>query len=279
MISKHSLAAVAALCACALAACGDDDEDAGGGDSAAPERVALELSGSGKELTMKAPASVEGGVVELRFTNSAKKESDAQLVRLTGGHTADEALAAAEAWAGEGKALPEWIELTGGVGTVKPSGTGTAIQELTPGTYMAVSTATNASTEFKVTDGGDGGELPETAGRVDASEYAFESDGLEQGTVRVTVDNVGNEPHFVAASLLKPGKTLADVKRFVRTEKGPPPIDFEETWDTSAMDGGGKQVVEVELKAGKYAMLCWVPDRAGGPPHAVKGMISEAVVR
>jgi hypothetical protein len=45
------------------------------------------------------------------------------------------------------------------------------------------------------------------------------------------------------------------------------------------MDGGGKQVVEVELKAGKYALLCWVPDRAGGPPHAVKGMISEAVVR
>lgn len=279
MISKHSLATVAALCVCPLAACGNDDDDGGGGDAAAPERVALELTGSGKELTMKAPATVEGGVVELRFTNSAKKESDAQLVRLQGSHTADDTFAAAEAWASQGKALPEWVELAGGVGTVKPSATGTTTQELSPGKYLAVSTATNTSTEFEVTDSGDSGELPDTGGTVEASEYAFESDGLEQGTVQVTVENAGKEPHFVAASLLKPGKTLADAKEFVRTEKGPPPIDFEQTWDTPVMDGGGKQVVEVELKPGKYALFCWVPDRAGGPPHAVKGMISEAVVR
>ena len=44
------------------------------------------------------------------------------------------------------------------------------------------------------------------------------------------------------------------------------------------IEGGDSQSVELELKEGKYALLCFVPDRAGGPPHAVKGMISEAVV-
>jgi hypothetical protein len=279
MISKHSLAALAALFACALTACGDDDDDGGGGEAAAPKQAVFELSGSGKELTMKGPKSVEGGVVELQFTNSTKKESDAQLVRLKGDHTAKEALAAANAWAGEGKPLADWFVLAGGVGTTEPSGSGTAIQELEPGSYVAVSTATNAFTEFEVTEGDGDAELPETSARVGAAEYSFESTGLEGGTVRVTVENVGKEPHFVAASKLKPGKTLADAKEFVRTEKGPPPIDFEETWDTSAIEGGVKQVVEADLKPGKYALFCWIPDRAGGPPHAIKGMISEAVVR
>jgi hypothetical protein len=38
-------------------------------------------------------------------------------------------------------------------------------------------------------------------------------------------------------------------------------------------------VLTLDLKPGRYALLCVVPDRRGGPPHALKGMISEAVVR
>lgn len=282
MSIKNLLAALAAISMLALAACGDDDDESGGGGgdgAAAPAKVAFELSGSGKNLRMSAPESVEAGVAELSFRNSTNKESDAQLVRVDGGRSPREVLTAAEAWAGEGKALPEWIHLEGGVGTVPADGSGTAIQELAPGSYIAVSIATNTFTEFEVTEGGGDAELPATDAGVDAADYSFEATGLTGGRARVTIDNVGDEPHFVAASKMKSGATLADVKRFVRTEKGPPPLDFENTWDTSVMDGGRKQVVELELDPGKYALLCWVPDRAGGPPHAVKGMISEAVVR
>ena len=34
----------------------------------------------------------------------------------------------------------------------------------------------------------------------------------------------------------------------------------------------------MELKAGKYAFVCFISDRAGGPPHVAKGMINEVVV-
>jgi hypothetical protein len=276
---RHLMAALAATSILALAACGDDDEDGGGDGAAAPAQVSFELSGSGKNLTMSAPESVEAGVAELSFRNSTKKESDAQLVRVDGGRSPREVLTAAEAWAGQGKALPEWIHLEGGVGTVPADGSGTAIQELVPGSYIAVSIATNTFTEFEVTEGAGEASLPTTDASVDAVDYAFESTGLTAGTASITIDNKGEQPHFVAASKLKSGKSIADVRKFVRTEKGPPPVDFENTWDTSVLDGGKKQVVELNLEPGKYALICWVPDRAGGPPHAVKGMISEAVVR
>jgi hypothetical protein len=276
---KNSLTALAATSLLVLAACGDDEESGSGGGGTAPTAVALELSGAGKDLKMSAPKSVAAGVAELSFQNSTRKESDAQLVRLDGDRTPEQALTAAEAWASEGKTLPEWIHLEGGVGSVPANGSGTAIQELVPGRYLAVSIATNAFTEFEVTESAGQSELPATEATVDEVDYSFRARGLSGGTTRVTIANKGEQPHFVAASRIKAGKTLADVRKFVRTEQGPPPVDFEQSWDTSVMDGGKEQVVELQLEPGRYALLCWVPDRAGGPPHAVKGMISEAVVR
>ena len=44
------------------------------------------------------------------------------------------------------------------------------------------------------------------------------------------------------------------------------------------LDGGREQVVDLELRKGAYALVCFVPDRKGGPPHAFKGMVSETVV-
>ena len=45
------------------------------------------------------------------------------------------------------------------------------------------------------------------------------------------------------------------------------------------LDGGNKQVVQLELQRGNYALLCFVSDRQGGPPHVAKGMIQEVEVR
>ena len=37
-------------------------------------------------------------------------------------------------------------------------------------------------------------------------------------------------------------------------------------------------MVNLDLKKGKYALVCFIPDRQGGPPHVAKGMVSEATV-
>ena len=47
------------------------------------------------------------------------------------------------------------------------------------------------------------------------------------------------------------------------------------------LDGGGSQVVTLDLKqAGTYAMLCFISDRQGGPPHSIgEGMLGEVEVK
>ena len=44
------------------------------------------------------------------------------------------------------------------------------------------------------------------------------------------------------------------------------------------IDGGTKQVAQLELRKGKYALVCFIADRAGGPPHVAKGMLQEVAV-
>ena len=126
---------------------------------------------------------------------------------------------------------------------------------------------------------GAGGAAPPAAeGTIVATEYAFESEGLKAGTNTVLFDNAGQEPHLVVAVGLKEGRTLAEARRFFRTEKGEPPIDEGRSFSTAVVEGGVKQSVELELDAGRYVLICFVPDRKGGPPHVAKGMISEATV-
>jgi hypothetical protein len=276
-----ALAAAAAL-ALAGAGCGSDDDndnETGGGESAQePSRLAIELSGPPKKPTFDVPASVEGGVVEIEFTSSVEGEHSAQFVGAEAGHTPQEALEAGAAWADKGKALPDWAILPGGTGDVKQGESTTVTQQLPPGSYLVADLASNVTAEFEVTGDGGGGEVAAEGGTITATEYAFESDGLKAGRNTVLFDNAGQEPHLVAAIGIKEGSTFAEVRRFFRTEKGEPPIDDSRGFSTAVVDGGIKQAVELDLEAGRYALICFIPDRKGGPPHVAKGMISEATV-
>ena len=226
---------------------------------------------------MTGPKSVEAGSVRVSFKNAGKEGASAQLIRIEGDHTVEEALKAGEAWGDKGKALPDWVRLAGGTGFVNPGDEGTATQILEPGKYVVVDIDSNTSAELEVTGDG-GGELPETTAKIEAVEYSFETSGLKAGTVELTFDNKGKEPHHIVAFPIKPGKTIADVKKFAESEKGESPVDERSGFSASVTDGGLTQVLEAKLKKGNYAVLCFIPDRKGGPPHVAKGMVSEATV-
>jgi hypothetical protein len=265
----------------AAAGCGgDDDEGAGSGGQAAkpkPTTLAVKISGSAKKPTLDVPSSVKGGVVTIEVTNEAKGDHGVQLVRGEDGHTAEEALTAASAWGESGKALPPWAVLAGGVGSVASGESAKVTQTLPAGSYIAVDIDTNASAPLEVT-GNTGDDAPAGAATIDATEYSFEATGLKAGSNEVTFANAGKEPHFIAGVRIKPGKTIEDVRTFFRTEKGEPPIVESGSFNTAIIEGGDQQNLELDVEAGKYALLCFIPDRKGGPPHVVKGMISEATV-
>jgi hypothetical protein len=259
-----------------FAACGDDDDEEGGGGE--PKTVAIKLTQSGKKLRFTVPKSVEGGVVRIEFTNSSKAEHEAQLARIEGDHTVQEGLQAGGAWA-EGKGqLPPWLSLAGGVGGTPAGETRSATQELPPGRYVVIETEQNTNATFEVEGEGDA-ELAAPAGRIDAVEYAFRPKGVKAGRSEILFANKGSEPHFIDGVSIKPGKTIEDVREYTRTEKGEDPLNERGTsFVTTIADGGVSQVIQADLEPGRYALLCFVPDRKGGPPHVAKGMISELVV-
>jgi len=39
------------------------------------------------------------------------------------------------------------------------------------------------------------------------------------------------------------------------------------------------QNITLDLKAGSYAVICFISDRKGGPPHVARGMIKELIVK
>lgn len=62
--------------------------------------------------------------------------------------------------------------------------------------------------------------------------------------------------------------------------EGPPPIDFENISELSVLEPGAAQVTTINLKAGKYAFVCFLADETveGNPPHFKEGMFQEVTV-
>ncbi len=274
----------------AIAGCGDDD-DSGSGDSAAPARLAVEVTGQGPgEFRLDAPESVEAGVVEISLETPGDETShDAQLVRVEGDHSIDEVL---EFIAKDGAPTPDWLFAAGGVGQTATDASAT--QQLAPGKYFILDTGqpegddvksyaeNGATAALEVTGEATDGELPSTDAKITATEYSFTADGLKAGKNEVEFDNAGTDLHHVIAFPYAEGADLAAVKKVFMEEgepSGPPPLDFERIAATAVLEGGTKQVAELDLKRGKYALVCFVSDRKGGPPHVAKGMIAEATVR
>jgi hypothetical protein len=132
-----------------------------------------------------------------------------------------------------------------------------------------------------VTGEAGGAELPAAGATVTAEDYSFATDGLVAGVNRIRFDNTGEERHHIIAIPYEAGATLEQIRSFATSDAppdGPPPVDFSQASVTAALEGGDSQIAELSLASGKYAFICFVSDRAGGPPHAALGMINEVVV-
>jgi hypothetical protein len=249
-----------------------------GGDSD-PEKVAIEASG-GKDSTFTAPSEVTAGVAEIEFTNSGEQENDAQLIRIDGDYSEEEVIAELGK-AIEGEPVADWFHAVGGVGSTEPGQTNSVEQELSEGTHYVVGQEEPAAplTKIEVTANGDG-DLEEPEAKVTAQEYSFSAEGLKSGEQQILLDNAGAQWHHFIAQKIAEGKTFEDVEAFFSEGggQGQPPVDQNEGFSSTVLDGGESQVVTEDLTPGKYAFFCFVSDKQGGPPHVAQGMLSEVTV-
>ena len=263
---------VAALGAVGLAACGDEEET---------QSLTFTLSGSGKGAKVSGPQSADTGLAEITLQNDGKGEGELQLIRVEGNHDAEEVIEGLEAATG-GKAFPEWFFAGGGVGTTAAGESQTVTQVLEPGTYYAFNTEAalpDASSALATeVSGEESEETVEADETIDAFEYGFDAEPLPSGRVEIAFDNTGTQPHHLLASRLSGDNTAEDVERFFKSEKGKPPFEEKAFESTAVIEGGEGQLVTLDLKPGSYVLFCFISDRQGGPPHAVKGMVDEVEV-
>jgi hypothetical protein len=114
---------------------------------------------------------------------------------------------------------------------------------------------------------------------VTAQEYAFTTQGhLHPGQAQVTFKNSGKEPHILALLKLKPGVTLKQVKKALNSKDqnafqklGADP-NGAYGYPFFLTPGGAATTVTDLLKAGNYAMICFLAD-AHGTPHFMRGML------
>lgn len=291
------LLAAAALCL-VPAACGSDDDDSSDGGSGSAETsetaaVTFETSEPAKgRVAIDGPKEIEAGVVEITLKNSSKGRHDAQILRVEGDRSADEVISNSID-SGEGAPIPEWITDGGGLAAVPPGESATVTEVLKPGTYYLLDSESAQGSQqpnarkggvakFEVTGEATTAELPETDATITAKDFSFETAGIEAGSNRLTFENTGKELHHVLALPMTKGSTIEDVRKFASSEgepEGPPPVDFENGVGTAVIDGGQAQVAELDFKKGKYALLCFITNRQGGPPHVAMGMVDELDVQ
>jgi hypothetical protein len=286
---KRRLWAPAAVAACALALLSGGC----GGGSDGPTKVAIQVTENGRgDYSVSVPSQIEGGAVELTLNNGGNRAPHAaQVIRLGSGHTLKEALPIIDG--DKPVPIPDWINGYGGVGPVQPGHSGSATVRLDEGHYVIQDDAENGArnppyAEFDVRGTNDA-ELPETDATITAAttgsqdpahEYEWKSEGLEAGANEITFDSQGTEAlHILVAAPIRGNATIAQVGRELDSNAPPRSLAFPDATQTEVIDGGKREVATLELRPGRYAFICFLPDRdEPDEPHYKTGLLKEVTI-
>jgi ribosomal protein L12E/L44/L45/RPP1/RPP2 len=113
-----------------------------------------------------------------------------------------------------------------------------------------------------------------------AQEFSFDGpDTLPAGETTLGLKNGGKQPHQLLLVELLKGKTLDDVMAELEKNADAPPPPWVRVIRKQAFAKPDKSdEITVELTAGSYVMLCFIPDKESKKPHAVLGMVKPVTV-
>jgi hypothetical protein len=234
-----------------------------------------------------APDTIPAGLTTFQMMNQGREPHQA-VVMGASGKTWDEIRTAMMT---PGPIAP-WLILPGGPGVVAGGDSSNATARLEPGNYFIVCFIPSPDGVVHVMKGmvrrlvvapaaptaSPPPAEPQADVVVTLSDYAFTlSTPLTGGTHTIRVENVGPQLHALSVEQLAPGKTLADLRRWIAGgTKGEPPT--RPVGGFEGPDVGKTGWFRVTLAPGKYLLTCYVPDAKDGKPHVLHGMVQEITV-
>ena len=244
------------------------------------------------------PGSVPAGRYLVTVANRSASYDAVQALLPPADLTVEEANARLVAMNGETSGYPEfaWIyslPLAGGA-EAQPGGSGQMVADLGPGRWMLTTIfgSTPRTTELNVT-----GTMPAILPEVKAAAtvtalgtadgYDFALDGtIASGPQIVRFVNKSDQPHFIGTFTTPAPLTddqfmaLAAMAEDATPEpdSGLPSMDeIGEGPATGVISAGATMWWIADFAPGNYTLVCWMPD-TDGTPHAMEGMIAQAVV-
>lgn len=255
------------------------------------------------------PDEITAGAVSVTFTNDGSVLHDLGFVQVA----EDTTLAQFDKDfppVVEGGPFPDYAEAVVVPVQAEPGASAEADFLLTPGRYVAlcgangdpdqpaqedgspaegmVHSSRGMAKMVTVVDGDDSAELAEADGTITAKDHSFDAD-LEAGDQSILFVNEGpDEVHFASIMAFPEGTTAVEAEKAFEDmlnmpEDQPPPADFvppEEVAFTGIASTGLdiRTTMAEPLENGRtYLLVCFIQDRAGGPPHAIANKMYKAI--
>ena len=230
------------------------------------------------EFRFEMPDTLPAGPTLFHLTDVGKQLHHMTLVKLEHGKTLADFTALPPG------PFPAWAVLMGGPNTPTPQhGYVEDVVDLSPGNYAVICLIPDSDGKphlmkgmvkaLTVTSAAEKRAMPTSDLTLTLRNYSFAfSAAPTAGHHVVQVINDGDQPHEAVMFRLQPGKKGEDIANWVMTGmQGPPP--GAPVAGISPEAPGKDNMLLLDLSAGNYALLCFMPDAKDGKPHVAHGMI------
>ena len=237
-----------------------------------------------RNYTLQAPESIPAGLTTIVVRNRGTEEHEAVLVRLDGGKTQADLLAA---FATPGPD-PAWVHAVGGPAAALPGDEASATLVLAPGHYVILCgvPAPNGKPHFtmgmvkalEVTPSSQPSSEPTPDVRISMVDFSYGMSGpVSAGLHTVRVSNDAQQGHMMLMVRFAPGKKMADMLAWSPGSSTPNPV----VWSGGAgyMSPGGVEYLTMRFVPGDYGLICFANNPADSKAHFQLGMQKEFAVR
>jgi uncharacterized cupredoxin-like copper-binding protein len=239
------------------------------------------------DYRFEAPATISAGTTTFKLRNVGKEAHHLWVVRLTDGKTPADFTKVMKTW-GSALRMPAWAIDVGGPNSAGSNETAEGTMTLEPGTYMLVCWIPSADGVVHVMKGmvksltvtGPATAAAEPVADITMmmDDYSFElSKPITPGRHTIRFENRAAQSHEAVIGRLLSDKTLAQAVTWLNAgQSGPAPLAL--LGGASGLAKGRHMFITADFQAGRYALLCFIPDAKDGKPHFDHGMVKEIVV-